>query len=95
MKNYKKNYKLNFLENQELTDITRKLLFEYCICKDIHPFIHINFEELLKAIFIKIDTYNIIIKNIVFKNMNNQFNNNIILPFTDRFIKLIKCLSLL
>jgi hypothetical protein len=53
MKNYNKDYKLSFLDNKYLTEITKQALTEYCENKDVHSTMNVTFEELLICVLLK------------------------------------------
>jgi hypothetical protein len=60
MKNYNDNdeyqYQLNIISNHILTEKTKEALIEYSNSKEVHSIMNITFEELLKAVFIEIET---------------------------------------
>jgi len=93
MKYYKNDYQLKYLENNILTEETKMALIEYSNCTDVHSILNINFEELLKAVFIEIDNFNTMDQNNIFKIMNQEMNDSICKCFTGRLSRLINILS--
>jgi Leucine-rich repeat (LRR) protein len=93
MKNYKTDYIFKYLDNDILTDNTKKALVEYSASKEIHSIMNITFEELLKAVFIEIELFDIDKQNEIFKVMNQEMNDSICMCFTGRISRLINCLN--
>ena len=92
MKHYKNDYQLNYLENDILTTETKNALVEYSSSPEVHSILNINFEELLKAVFIEIDNY-AQDKDSILKIMNQEMTDSICKCFTGRLSRLINCLS--
>jgi Leucine-rich repeat (LRR) protein len=91
MKNYNDDYKLNYLSNPILTQKTKEALIEYSICTDIHSIMEITFEELLKAVFIEIDSLEN--KDEIYSILNQEMSDSICKCFTGRLSRLINCLN--
>jgi Leucine-rich repeat (LRR) protein len=93
MKNYNSEYVLSYLDNNILTEETKKALIEYSNCTDVHTIMNINFEELLKAVFIEIDNFNTVDQDNILKIMNQEMVDSICKCFTGRLSRIINCLS--
>jgi Leucine-rich repeat (LRR) protein len=93
MKYYKTDYILKYLDNDILTENTMKALVEYSASKEIHSIMNITFEELLKAVFIEIELFDIDKQKEIFKIMNQEMNDSICMCFTGRISRLINCLN--
>ena len=91
MKNYNNDYQLNYLVNDILTQKTKEALIEYSNCTDVHSIMNITFEELLKAVFIEIETLEN--KDEIFEILNQEMADSICKCFTGRLSRLINCLN--
>jgi hypothetical protein len=93
MKNYNTNYQLNYLNNPFLTQKTKEALVEYTNCSDVHMMLNITFEELLKAVFIEIDTFMSEDYKSILEIMNQEMEDSICMCFTGRISRLVNCLN--
>ena len=93
MKNYNKDYILTYLDNTILTHETKQALIEYSQCDDEHTMLNITFEELLKAVFIEINTFSDDMQKSILQVMNTEMSDSICKCFTGRLSRLINCLS--
>jgi hypothetical protein len=93
MQNYNKDYILTYLDNTILTHETKQALIEYSQCDDEHTMLNITFEELLKAVFIEINTFTIDIQKSILQVMNTEMSDSICKCFTGRLSRLVNCLS--
>ena len=91
MKNYNNDYQLNIITNDILTQKTKEALIEYSNCTEIHSIMGITFEELLKAVFIEIETLEN--KDEIFEILNQEMADSICKCFTGRLSRLINCLN--
>jgi hypothetical protein len=77
--------------NLDLTEETKKILFEYSVNDDIHPVLNITFKELL------LNIYSLILKNNnyheIFQIMNIEMNDPSCKCFTGRIDRLVNCLN--
>jgi hypothetical protein len=93
MKNYNDKYQLNYLVNPILTKKTKEGLIEYSNCKEVHSIMNITFEELLKAVFIEIETLEQENQKSVLEILNQEMDDSICKCFTGRISRLVNCLS--
>ncbi len=93
MKNYDEKYILSYLDNEILTDITKRALYEYSQCDDTHSILNITFKELLIAVFIEIDKFSSGVQASILEIMNQELADSICKCFTGRLSRLINCLS--
>jgi Leucine-rich repeat (LRR) protein len=93
MKQYDASYQLTYLENDILNEETKTALIEYSDCTEVHSILNINFEELLKAVFIEIDNFGTIEKINILKIMNQEIKDSICKCFTGKLSRVINCLS--
>ncbi len=93
MKNYNDEYELNYLANDVLTQKTKEALAEYCDNKDVHSILNITFEELLKSVFIEIESFDEENQKNILEILNQEMEDSICKCFTGRISRLINCLS--
>jgi hypothetical protein len=95
MNNYddKYKYQLNIISNPILTKKTKEALIEYSDCKEVHSIMGITFEELLKAVFIEIDSFDQENQKSIFEILNQEMEDSICKCFTGRISRLVNCLS--
>jgi Leucine-rich repeat (LRR) protein len=93
MKNYKKDYEINYIANPVLTAEAVSALIEYSECTDIHSVIGITFEELLKAVFIEIESFAPDIQHNILQILNQEMIDSMCKCFTGRLSRLVNCLS--
>jgi hypothetical protein len=93
MKNYNDEYQLNYLVNPILTQKTKEALIEYSNCNEVHSIMNITFEELLKAVFIEIETLEQENQKSVLEILNQEMDDSICKCFTGRISRLVNCLS--
>ncbi len=93
MKNYNDEYELNYLANDILTQKTKEAIAEFCDNKDVHSILNITFEEILKAVFIEIESFDEETQNSILEILNQEMEDSICKCFTGRISRLINCLS--
>jgi len=93
MKNYNDEYELNYLANDVLTQKTKEALAEYCDNKDVHSILNITFEELLKSVFIEIESFDEENQKSILEILNQEMEDSICKCFTGIISRLINCLS--
>jgi hypothetical protein len=74
-----------------LNEQTKRLLFEYVSCKDIHTTLNVTFEELLLYVFDRIEQHTD--KDEIKKILNIEMTDSICKCFTGRISRLINCLN--
>jgi len=79
------------INNQYLTERTKRLLFEYIDDKEIHSILHITFEELLLSVYDFIEKNEN--KEELFKIMNEEMTESNCKCFTGRISRLINVLN--
>jgi hypothetical protein len=90
---YNNKYQLNYLSNDTLTQKTKEGLIEYSNCKEVHSIMNITFEELLKAVFIEIETLDQENQTNILEILNQEMEDSICKCFTGRISRLVNCLS--
>jgi Leucine-rich repeat (LRR) protein len=93
MKNYNSDYELNYLNNPILTPKTKESLVEYSNFPDVHMILNITFEELLKAVFIEIDTFMSEDYKSILEILNQEMDDSMCMCFTGRISRLVNCLN--
>jgi Leucine-rich repeat (LRR) protein len=74
-----------------LTEQTKRLLFEYATCKDVHTTLNITFEELLLYVFDRIEQNEH--KDEIKRVLNIEMDDSVCKCFTGRISRLINCLN--
>jgi hypothetical protein len=79
------------INDQILTEQTKRLLFEYSHLKDVHSCLNITFEELLLYVFDRIEqnTHKDEIKRV----LNIEMDESVCKCFTGRISRLVNCLN--
>jgi hypothetical protein len=93
MTNYIADYTPNFLESDILTTEAKEALVQFSGMDDIHSVLNVSFGELLKAVFIEIDTLATENQRSVLEIMNGEMEDSICKCFTGRISRLVNCLS--
>ncbi len=75
------------INNNILTEQTKRILFEYCNDKTVHSTLNITFEELL------LNVYSLINNDEIFAIMNIEMNDALCKCFTGRISRLVNCLN--
>jgi hypothetical protein len=79
------------INDQILTEQTKRLLFEYVNCKDVHSTLNITFEELLLYVFDRIELN--VDKNEIKRLLNTEMDESFCKCFTGRISRLVNCLN--
>jgi hypothetical protein len=74
-----------------LTEQTKRLLFEYAACKDVHTTLNITFQELLVYVFDRIEQNEH--KDEIKRVLNIEMDESFCKCFTGRISRLINCLN--
>jgi hypothetical protein len=74
-----------------LTEQTKRLLFEYSTCKDVHLSLNITFEELLLYVFDRIEQN--ADKDEIKRVLNIEMDESVCKCFTGRISRLVNCLN--
>jgi hypothetical protein len=74
-----------------LTEQTKRLLFEYATCKDVHTTLNITFEELLLYVFDRIEQNEH--KDEIKRLLNIEMDESVCKCFTGRISRLVNCLN--
>jgi Leucine-rich repeat (LRR) protein len=74
-----------------LSEQTKRLLFEYSTCKDVHSCLNITFEELLLYVFDRIEQNEH--KDEIKRVLNIEIDESVCKCFTGRISRLINCLN--
>ena len=81
----------NIIQDNILTEKTKKLLIEYCENKDVHSNTQLTFEELLSNVWTLINILDT--KNEIKSILNTEINDSECKCFTGRISRLINCLN--
>ena len=79
------------IQNNILTEQTKRLLFEYINNNEVHSILNITFKELLKIIITIIETKSN--KNDILEILNDEITDSNCKCFTGRLTRLINCLN--
>lgn len=93
MANYKPDYNFKFLDSDILTSTAKEALVEFSNYEDVHSIMNISFKELLRAVFIELDTLDTAEQKVVLEVMNQEMEDSICKCFTGRISRLVNCLS--
>ena len=86
-----KNINELIINDPILSEQTKRLLFEYSTCKDVHTTLNITFEELLLYVFDRIEQNTD--KNEIKRVLNIEMDESVCKCFTGRISRLINCLN--
>ena len=79
------------MEDEILTEETKKLLIEYCDNKDAHTSIQLTFEDLLVNVWTLINSLDT--RNEIKSILNIEMQDSICKCFTGRISRLVNCLN--
>ena len=91
--NYIINEMNNYIEDLVLTIKTKQLITEYISLNETHSDLDCTFEEIFKAVWNEILTFEIDIQNDVKKRLNEEMDDAECKCFTGRISRLVNCLS--
>src|SRR3990167_5072302 len=83
----------NYIDDLVLTTKTKQLITEYISIMETHSNLDCTFEEVFKAVWNEILTFEINIQNEVKKRLNEEMNDAECKCFTGRISRLVNCLS--
>ena len=90
---YKINEVNNYIEDSVLTIKTKELITEYISLKETHSNLDCTFEEIFKAVWNEILTFQVDFQNEVKKRLNEEMDDAECKCFTGRISRLVNCLS--
>jgi Leucine-rich repeat (LRR) protein len=93
LKQLKRPYKYNYLDDPILTQQTKQQLIEYSNCTDIHTQLECTFEEILNAIFYEINSFDPEKQISAKKRINEEMLDGLCVCFTGRISRLVNSLS--
>ena len=93
LQNLKDDSDIVFKNDNMLSDQTKKNVFAYSIDLPIHPVFGCTFKDVLNAVLLEIQLFDLDKQYEMKRCLNNQINHMHQLSYTERLVKLISCLN--
>ena len=93
MNKLKDNFNYNYLNDNILTEQTKKALIEYSNDTTIHSELGCTFEEVLNAVFNEMLTYPFETQKLIKERINEEIADGLCMCFTGRISRLVNSLS--